>query len=352
MKINFITATMAGGGTERVISVLANYFIQKNYKVVILLLADSRVEYVLNPQIDVIQISELTGKKIKQRIKKIVNLKTFIKNNKQDIYLSFGTETNLFSIISSFMLSTKLIISERNDPNKCGYKMIRNLFYVFGKKFVFQTEDAKKCFSKKIQENSVIIPNPITDNLPSPFEGERKKCIVSVGRLEPQKNQKLLIKAFSKFLKQEPEYTLRIFGKGSLQRELEDEAKRLFIYDKVDFAGFSNDIANDIKDATMFVLSSDYEGISNSMLEALAMGIPVISTDCPCGGSKMMIENYVNGILVPVGDADGLCNAMLEVARNDEFAEGLSKEAVKVREYYSIEKICLEWEQQIDTVRK
>lgn len=90
----------------------------------------------------------------------------------------------------------------------------------------------------------------------------------------------------------------------------------------------------------MFVLSSDYEGISNSMIEALAMGIPVISTDCPAGGSRMYIKNNENGILVPVGDKKALAEAMMKLAGNPEFAKQLSVNALKVKEQYALEKIA------------
>ena len=106
------------------------------------------------------------------------------------------------------------------------------------------------------------------------------------------------------------------------------------------FRGFSDNVKEEIIDSAMFVLSSDYEGISNSMIEALAMGIPVISTDCPGGGSRIYIENNVSGLLIPVGDKGALVDAMGKIAGNEEFAKQLSENSVKIRVNYGLSRIA------------
>lgn len=104
--------------------------------------------------------------------------------------------------------------------------------------------------------------------------------------------------------------------------------------------GFQADVREQIKDAAMFVLSSDYEGISNSMLEAMALGMPVIATDCPIGGSKMYIKDGINGLLVPVGDAQALAAAMDRLAGDAAFARQLGAEAAKVKENLAVSRIA------------
>lgn len=126
-----------------------------------------------------------------------------------------------------------------------------------------------------------MIPNPVEIGGTKVWAGMREKRIVAVGRLEPQKNHKLLIEAFACFREQDPEYTLELYGKGSMERELRDLTESLGIASSVIFRGFSEHVREEIRGAAMYVLSSDYEGISNSMLEALALGVPVIATDCP-----------------------------------------------------------------------
>ena len=108
------------------------------------------------------------------------------------------------------------------------------------------------------------------------------------------------------------------------------------------------DIHTIVRDAAMFVSSSNYEGLSNSMLEAMAIGLPTICTDCPCGGAGMVIRDRENGLLVPVGDTEALCRALSEVAEDPALADKLSKNAVKIRDDLSVQRILEKWENVIE----
>ncbi len=344
MHICFITAAMAGGGTERVIAVLANYFTKHGKKATILMTAGGKVEYALDPAVEIKQVGCETGGRLAGRIQRLCKLRSYFKKHKDAVFLSFGTETNMFAVLAGLGLGRKIIISERNDPNKCTFPKRRDFLYQFASGHVFQTEDAMQCFSEKIRKKSVVIPNPVSHHIPERFTGERRKEIVAVGRLEEQKNHRLLLEAYTDFHKQVSEYTLKIYGKGHLKQELEEYAAKLGVAESVCFADFAPDVMERIKDSAMYVLSSDYEGISNSLLEALAMGLPVISTDCPIGGSRMAIKDHVNGILVAVGDRSALTAAMKELAANEELAKRLSVKAALIKEDYAVDKIAKMWE--------
>jgi len=350
MHICFITATMAGGGTERVIAVLSNYFIKQDNDITVLLTADHRVEYDLDPKVELIQLGGKTGGKLCGRIKRIWTLRRYLRKHKDTVYLSFGTETNMFLILSAFLMRRKIIISERNDPNKCDFVGKRDLLYPYAKGYIFQTEDAKNCFSEEIQKRSMVIPNPVSDKVPERYIGIRRKEIVAVGRLEEQKNHKLLLESFAEFSKAVPGYTLKIYGKGYLKQELTEYADKLGLGSSTIFADFAPDVLEQIKDSAMYILSSDYEGISNSLLEALALGIPVVSTDCPIGGSRLLIKDHENGILVPVGDKEALTAAMKEIAENSRLADSFSIEGEKIKAQYSVERIAEMWQQMISQV--
>ncbi len=343
MKVIFLTAGMAGGGTERVIAVLADYLVAKNYEVEIVMTARDEVEYKLDSRVHIYALGGSTGGSIKKRFERVTKLRRIMKDNRSAAILSFGTETNCFALLAGLGLKKKLVISERNDPNQCTYKRFRDIIYRLADKLVFQTKDAALCFNSRIAARGVVIPNPISENLPEPFEGKRNKEIVAVGRMQPQKNHKLLIEAFSIFGRKYPEYHLTIYGKGELQQDLEEQAKELQIADRVHFPGFTADVLHKIQNSAMYVLSSDYEGISNSLLEAMGSGLPVISTDCPIGGSAMLIEDGVNGLLVPLKDADKLAAAM-ERLTDEEYSKSLAQQAVKVKELYSTDNICRQWE--------
>lgn len=338
---------MAGGGTERVIAVLSNYFVKHNNEITILLTASDKIEYELDSRIELIQLGGETGGRLGGRLQRIIGLRNYFRKHKETIYLSFGTETNMFAILSSFSMNRKLIVSERSNPLTCTFSKSRNILYSFAKCFVFQTEDAMKCFPEKIRKRSRVIPNPVSDKVPDRYEGERRKEIVAVGRLGKEKNHRLLLEAFADFTQVIAGYTLKIYGKGPLKQELLIYAEELGISKSVFFADFVPDVLERIKDSSMYVLSSDYEGISNSLLEAMAMGLPAISTDCPIGGSRMLIKNHVNGILVPIGDRKALSEAMIKFAVDGKFAEKISVEAYKVKDDYSVYNIAQKWIQMI-----
>ena len=334
---------MVGGGTERVIAVLANYFVKQDAKVTILLTADSRVDYNLDTRIELIQISESTGGKFLGRLQRLQKLRQYFCKHKDVAFLSFGTETNMFAILASAFLKINLVLSERNDPNQCEFARLRSMFYFFGKKFVFQTEDAKNYFSNRIRKRGIVIGNPITENLPNRYEGERRKVIAAVGRLDANKNHELLIRAFEPFIEEFPEYCLYIYGKGELEGYLNDLIAQKNLMQSVKLQGFQENVLETIRDCAMYVLCSNSEGMPNSLMEAMAIGVPSIATDCPIGGAKMLIDDYENGILVPVGDVMALVTALKELADKPQLARKLSVESSKIKEDYSVEKIGEMW---------
>lgn len=343
-KIVFVVAGMNGGGTERVIAGLSNYFVKKDYQVTIVMTARREVEYELSKKIDLIFLGEQTGGSIYKRLERIWKLRSIFKADKGQVIISFGTETNLFAIIANMLLKTKLIVSERNDPNQCSYARLRDLIYAFGDYFVFQTREAVECFSKAIQKRSEVIANPIRSSLPQIYEGERRKVIVAVGRLTAQKNYFLLLNSFATFVQQFPEYTLEIYGQGELEKELKELTDKLKLTNQVKFMGFVENATDCIRNAAQYILSSDYEGISNSLLEAMAMGMPVVSTDCPIGGSALCINHGENGLLVPIKNQECLTEAMVQLAQNEAYASQLGHEAEKVRVRFSEEAIHQQWE--------
>lgn len=343
MRICFIIPSMTGGGAERVTANLANRLDEMGHEVKIMMTASDDVAYKLNDKITVEQIGERTHGSIMGRVQRIFTLRKYFKQNKDTVYVSMPTDTNMFAVMASMFLPVKLIISERNDPNQYGHKCLRDFLYRFAKKMVFQTEDARDCYSKRLQKVGRIIPNPICEEKLETYTGERSKRFVVVGRLEPQKNHKLLLEAFAEVAAKYKDYDLYLYGKGSLEQELKERCANLGIADRVHFEGFCSDVHKQIVDAAAYVLSSDYEGISNSLLEAMAMGIPVISTDCPIGGSRMLIENEKNGLLIPVGDRQALTDAMKYIIEHAEAAEKMGEEAKKVRERFSIQAVADAW---------
>lgn len=334
-KIVFIIPNMTGGGTERVISLLSAEYIRRGFQVAIMQFAGYQRAYELDSRVEDFSVSAQSGGNPLIQLGRIRDMRRYFKKNPGCHIFAFCVNGAVFSAIATLGMKRPFLVAERNSPESCKEKKIRNWAYRRADVITFQTADGIGYFPKAIAKKAVIIPNPIDAAIPPRYEGERAKKIVTVGRLHSQKNQALLLEAFSDFRKERMDYELHIYGEGELEEKLKAYAQKLGIGDNVVWHGFSTRVKEEIADSRMFVLSSDFEGISNSMLEALAMGIPTISTDCPIGGARVYIKNNESGLLVPVGDRKALAEAMLRVAGDDELAGRLSVNGAKVRERYS-----------------
>ncbi len=348
-KIVFVIGVLSNGGAERVISILANEMSNKGYDVHIITIYEEKNDYIEDYRISIYTIKHNKSNKLLRGIDIIKGLRQYLRQINPDVVVSFVAKVNIYTIISNMFMSNKLVVSERNDPyqnpeNRL-LRTFRNFLYRYVDGIVFQTRDAKGYFSKSIQRKSTIIPNPIKPNLPywSKENKPSNKKIITACRLSRQKNLPMLINAFNNIKKDYPNIELYIYGIGSMKRELESMIENLNLTDCVKLPGFSNNIHQEMANASLFVISSNYEGISNSMLEALAIGVPVISTDSPIGGAKMFIKNGINGILVDVGDTKGLEVAMKNILSDKQLSIKLSYESRKIREYLTHEKIMEQW---------
>jgi glycosyltransferase involved in cell wall biosynthesis len=288
---------------------------------------------------------------------KILWLKKFFNCHKNAAVISFLYQS-IFHTLLSVNKCNNVIISERADPEQCLNSQTNIAFFreMFPKAdvMVFQSEGAKECFEKIAKINGKVIYNPVRADLPQPLTETRNKTVVNFCRLAKQKNIHLLIDAFVLFWEQHKDYSLRIIGGWSTDggqeyiEQVKKHAKDSICPDKILFLPQSLHVHDDVLQDGMFVSSSDYEGMSNSMLEAMAIGLPTICTDCPAGGARAIIIDHENGILTPVGDVQALAAAMVEVADNADLAEKLSENGVKVREQLSTEKIVNQWIELID----
>lgn len=355
VKYLFINSRLSDGGSERVMTLLANEFANRGLDVSMLLVREEKKEiYKLDDRIDRYQLTYGNSSKIGKLIKRFLYTRRYIKKINPDKIISFMEDINAITLLACIGLHKDIIVSERNNPKTADSKIqavirwfIQNVIYRLAKKVVLQTEFVKECFSNTIQRKSVVISNPINPDIPLRYEGERNKEIVAVGRLNKQKNFPLLIKAFAEFVKEYPTYKLTIYGEGELRSEFEDMIKELDIESCVELPGYIQDVNIRMNHASMYVSSSDYEGISNSMIEALAMGVPSICTDCPVGGARLMIGDNRNGLLIPVGDESALITAMKDIASDEKLAKRLSNNAITIRDEYSIEKIADIWIKEI-----
>ena len=355
MKILFTISQLGGGGAERVLSLLSSQLAQRGHQVSVVTWFDVPPVYPLHPSVKHIELhcpnNHTTGPWIQ-----LARLRRVFKQEKPDIIFSFLVVVNMFSILAHVGLPGKLIVSERNDPNQnprtSWARTLRNWLYRWADGFVFQTPDAKNYFAPSIQKRSTVIANPLSAQLPEPFTGERKKVFVTAVRLAPQKNLPMLVRAFARLHTSFPDYTLEIYGEGTERDTLQQLISTLQADNFIFLKGFAKDLYTRIAPAAAFVLPSNYEGLSNSMIEALALGVPIISTDHPIGGARMLIKHQENGLLVPVGDENALQTAMQYVIENPQKADSMAQKATQVRVQLSLGNITNLWEQYAKTFRE
>ena len=341
----FVAPSLLGGGAERVAIALSRYCVSCGYEFTFLLTKNKKIDYEIPRGVQV--YSEHADSSLGP-IEQIKLIRSFMKRNKEAVFISFLPHQNMYMLLASAGLPNKTIISVRNDPafdfpGSALLPRVRNLIYRMANSIVFQTEHQMRSFPKRISRKGVIILNPLSDGVPGIFNGPRRKVIATSGRLEKQKDHATTIKAFAKFHESHPEYLLEIYGEGSLKDELKSLAVSLGVGKSVIFAGFDPSALEKIRTASAFVMSSRYEGISNAMLESLCMGVPTVCTRCLGGGAEAVVTDKVNGRLVDIGDVAEEAAALEEMVDNPNVARGYSLAALGLRESLSIDGIGSKW---------
>ena len=395
-EVMFVLPVMHGGGAERVAAQIANEMHTRGIKVTFVLTSDTEDRVMrtdLSEDIPLIIVQDSLGNesivsKICYKIKglfssllckpfelfkksvpadfaklslsaeyhrEIRKMKEIIGENKNATVISFLQPSIPISMLAARRLPNKVILSERGNPQRLmkkryGRKFIEKYFQR-ADKVVFQTDDAKNVYPQNIAKKGVVISNPIKVNLPEPYHGERNKYITTFCRISKQKNLPNLLQAFLIVLQKHPDYQLRIIGdtynaEGELVlKELQKFISQNKLEENVKFEPFKKNVHEAILKDAMYVNSSDYEGISNAMLEAMAIGMPVICTDCPIGGANATITDGENGLLVPIQNAEALANAMNRVIEDIELADKLSHNSSQIRNELSLDKITEKWMQ-------
>lgn len=343
MNILIYTPVISGGGSERFAVVLSNGLAVCGHEVTLLTGMPQPNEYEVSPIVKR-HCMDCTRNVIKTgwRIQK------YAAQNAADVILAIGVLPNItLGFMKSLGMKIPVVMSERNAPKQDHLswvtKILRFLFFRFGEAYVFQTPDAMAFYSPSIQKRGIVIPNAIREGLPERTALQHKE-IVAVGRLMPQKNYPMLLKAFEIVCRDNREYILRIFGQGIHEAELKRLALTLGIAERVVFEGFSPNVHEAIKDSDIYVLSSDFEGLPNALMEAMAMGFPVVSTDCPAGGPRMLINNEENGLLVPVGDEAAMAQAILRLIDDLKSKEEMGAKAKCIIETCNVASVTRKWE--------
>lgn len=341
MRIVFTLASLGSGGAERVVSLLANKMDEMGYQVEIVCLKFNDVYYRTNESVKVTLAAN------KNRLSELFWLRKHIKHEKPDVVIAFTEGVYCFTIASLLGTSIPVIASERLDPSAMSWKrnLLKRILLPYADWLVVQTHSIKEYFPANIQEKTSVIYNPVNEEfltLPSQQMEKRLNRIISVGRLYPQKNQQMMIRAFAKIASQFPNWQLVIYGEGPLRENLEQLVNSLGMKRRILLPGRTENVVEVLRESKIFCMSSDYEGMSNSMIEAVSAGLPIITTRV--SGTEEMIKDGKTGVIVDIGDEQGLSNAMSDLMNNDTLCAQLVERSIHTRNCFHIDTIISEWE--------
>lgn len=352
MKIVTVGYLHGAGGAERQIILLSNQLAMRGHDVILLVLAENLSSYKIEPNVHVVDLSAVEAgvkSSFGKILKRLIAFRIFIKEEKPDVIINYNLQSAYFCMTLCKKQRGKVIYSERGDPYDDEYSGLLGKIRDYTVKrmdgLVFQSEGARDFFPDVVKQKSIVIHNSV--NVPQdkyPVPEVREKRIVNVGRLHHQKNQKLLIDAFSKIANTFPDYTLEIYGDGELHDTLEKHINELGLDNRITICPSRKDLWDYICNASLFVLSSDFEGMPNALMEAMALGLPCISTDCRPGGARSLITNGENGIIVPLNKVDDLAWAMSQCLSKKDLSEKLSRNAREIEKTHSEKVLFDKWD--------
>lgn len=352
MIIDFYISSLSGGGAEKVLVNIANKLAEIGNEVTIISLEKRPQFYKPKENVGLIQIKN-SGNLV--FVKDFLAIRNRIRERKADVAISFLYRCNVLVLLASLFSKQRVIVSDRNNPLKEHSKvlfLLQNLLYLRANGIVVQTNQIKGYYWGKLQKKITVIENPIdTASLEQQLDEipRREKTIISMGRLEPQKDFETLIKAFSVILSLHPDWIVKVFGVGDMYQELVDKTVLYGVYDNFKFCGRTETPFAEMKKASVFVLSSFYEGFPNVLCEAMYAGDLCIASDC-VSGPRELIESEKNGWLFEIGNADQLAGILDKCIRNEKNLAQVRDEAEKTVKRLYLEEIIKLWEKMFKNI--
>lgn len=359
IRVLFAVSSLSPGGAERVISELANSFVSRFAAIGVLTLSsDVKDHYSLDPHVERIALDVLWNSRtpwvsLTGNLRRSSLIREAVKSFRPDIIISFIEQTNVRVLAAVLGLGVPVIVSERIDPRRYhvgrAWNVARRLLYPFASGIVVQSEPVASWARAFLKADRVhVVPNFVR-SLPMPSGSRSKNSVLAVGRLDRQKGFDILLRAFHAAGLAERGASLTILGDGPERATLDSLARELRIEHAVALPGVVSDPERWMAQATVFVLSSRFEGFPNVLLEAMAMGCPVIASDCD-SGPRDIVRDDVDGVLVPPEDVNRLSAALARLMKDAAAREAIAEAGLAVRERFSKEAIVSQWDRLTRTV--
>lgn len=348
MKIVFVIKNMGLGGSCKQLAMTANALSHYGHSVYIYSYNTNKLEQSLSENVVYIPENRIIKHRVLEWILVPLRIRKKIKEISPDLIISWRTQAGAHCILGSLGTNTKCVFSERSDP----YMEHSNIHWIttylanMSDGGVFQTEKAK-LYYKKLSRKSIVIPNPVNPllNLQTfvPYSTRPHK-IVFVGRMSLiQKRQDILLKAMKEINNILPDYKLYLYGNGPSEKEIKNLVTEYGLTNSVVFCGSVTNVVEYIKDARLMLLSSDYEGIPNSIIEAFQVGVPVVTTDCSPGGCRVLIDDNYNGNIVPFRDYHALAEKSIELLNDENKASNYINNSKRKLEEFAPSYVFEKW---------
>ena len=356
-RLVLIIGSLQGGGAERQMSDMANYWAARGAQVTLATWSGPEVKdfYALasgvsRKWLNVSLPRHALFSAFVSSVRRVRKLRLVLRGLRPDAILSFIDISNIYTLLATRGMNVRVVVSERTHPaiNRTvgmTWRVLRRICYRRADAVVAQTQDAADWLELSCHARVRVIPNSLR-NLPR-IQCEREPLIIAVGRLSREKGFDLLMRSFARIAADHPMWRVCILGEGTERQALEDMCDALSLRDRVEFLGEVRDVEAWMARASLLVHPSRREGFPNTVLEAMGMGLAVICADCRAGPSEL-IEDGINGRLVPVDDLDALTSAMSELMTKPEVRARLGRQASLVREQYRQESIMDKWDLILD----
>lgn len=352
-----VVSTLAKpGGAEKIIALMANFWAQRGVRVSVLTFDDPSepLFFETDPGIHLHRLSLKRRSSgpiaaINRNLRRVRILRRAICTENPDIVISFITAMNVLVLLASTGLQKPVIVCERSvpgvTPERFLWKLLSRLLYRRAASIVVQSRRAAEYFLPTFERRLRIIPNPVLrTGVVRVRRDHNLHELIALGRFSEEKCFDNLISAFSKVADVHPDWYLTIYGDGPLRAELQAQVLRLGLTERVSLPGNIKDVSAKLAKADLFALTSRFEGFPNALCEAMATGLPVISTNCP-GGVGDLVRDGEDGILVPVNDVEALAEALHHLMSNPAERERLGGRAREVTERFDVDRIMELWDE-------
>lgn len=326
MNILFVISKIGLGGASKQLCMTANALYEYGHNVLIYTMNGDKCVQKINKGVIYIPNTSIESSRFMQWVKNPFAIRNVVKSNNIDVVIAWQTNAGTYVTLATLGLNVKTIFCERSDPymEPSSVHFFTTRLADMADGGVFQTQKAMRYY-KRLSKKSVVIHNPVSEfvnNDKYVDYSTRPHKIVYLGRLTiEQKRIDLMLEAMVKIHDACPDYKLYLYGEGSGRVFLENRAKVLGIESSVIFCGLTKKAIEDIKDARLMLLSSDYEGIPNTVIEAFQAGVPVVTTDCSPGGCRVLINDGKNGFIVPFRDVNALAKKAVELLSDESLAK-------------------------------